>query len=102
VDIPRFSDFAEEPGTLEGSKLRLDDILNHEILIIGHRIALSKYDKNASGKCLTLQFYYPDNPSCLHVIFTGSDVLISQMEKYSDHIPFTAIIRKKNRHYELT
>lgn len=102
MDVPRFCDFAEEPGTLEGSKLRLDDILNHEILIIGHRITKSKFDKNASGKCLTLQFHFSEHPHELHVIFTGSDVLIAQLEKYSGHIPFTTVVRKKNRHYELT
>ena len=41
----RFSDFAEEDGPLEGDKIRIDSILNQEILITGHKVKKSKYKK---------------------------------------------------------
>ena len=51
----RFADFAEPPNILDGDKIKIDDVLNQEVEVIGCRINDSKYDKNKSGKCLTLQ-----------------------------------------------
>lgn len=102
MEVKRFSDFAEERGPLEGDKARLDAILNHEILITGYRIQASKYGgKNKSGKCLTIQFEMSEMTE-KRVIFTGSDVLIDQMEKYGEHVPFWAIIKKVDRYYTLS
>jgi hypothetical protein len=95
----RFTDFARERIPLDGEKTRLDDIINREILIIGHSIKRSRYDKNSSGKFLTLQFELADER---RVLFTGSDVLIEQMEKYGDQIPFAATIKKIDRYYTLS
>ena len=36
------------------------------------------------------------------VLFTGSDVLIEQMEKYGEQIPFLATIKKIDRFYTLS
>ena len=95
----RFSDFAEEEGPLEGDKAKLDSILNHEIMVIGHRIQGSKYQgKNNSGKCLTVQFRNPEDQE-KRVFFTGSDVLIEQMEKYGHQVPFLTTIKKVDRYY---
>jgi len=96
----RFADFAKEPKILDGAKMRIDDILNSEIEIIGYRVAKSKYTKNKSGECLTLQFI--DNGGERKVLFTGSDVLIDQMNKYKSEIPFTATIKRVDRYYILT
>lgn len=96
----KFGDFAEEPSMLDGAKTRLDDILNQEIEIIGYRIAPSKFTKNKSGLCLTLQFTDPDGKR--KVVFTGSDVLIDQVKKYESEIPFFATIKKVDRYYCLT
>ena len=81
--------------------MRIDDILNQEIEIIGCRITKSKYSKNQTGLYLTLQFI---NPGCCdrRVVFTGSDVLISQVQKYQNQIPFITTIKKVNRYYVLT
>lgn len=96
----RFSDFAEEPDILDGDKMPIERILNKEIRIIGYRIRPSKYSKNQSGQCLTLQFTGDDNER--HVVFTGSDVLIEQLRKYGDQIPFLATIKKVDRYYTLS
>jgi len=96
--MKKFSDFSKE-NVLDGDKIRIDDILNEEVLITGYAIKNSRYSKNESGKYLTLQIIKDDKK---YVVFTGSDVLIDQLEKYSDEIPFTATIRKINRYYSLT
>lgn len=100
--MKRFSDFAEEPSPLEGEKVRLDDVLNREIVITGCHIKNSKYDKNKSGKYLTLQFETAEKPGIINILFTGSDVLIGQIERYEAEIPFAATIKKVNRYYTLS
>lgn len=95
----RFSDFATEEHVLDGEKIRMDDLLNQEIPIIGYRITESKFGKNRSGKCLTIQVEYKGER---RVVFTGSDVLIDQLERYGDNVPFLATIRKVDRFYKLT
>ena len=103
--IKRFAEFSDEPVGLDGDKIQLDRILNSEILITGYRILTSKYpDKNKSGKALQLQFKIlkhgtDDNDIRPNVLFTGSDVIIDQITKYSKHIPFYAQTIKINRYY---
>lgn len=96
--MKRFSDFATDK-ILDGDKIKIDDVLNKEVQIINYSIKESKYSKNNSGKYLTLQVIYNDE-KC--VIFTGSDVLIDQIEKYNHEIPFLSTIRKINRYFSLT
>lgn len=98
--MKKFSDFAEI-NALEGNKKRLDDVLNQPIIVTGQRITASKYSKNESGKYLTLQFKYL-NQDTVNILFTGSDVLISQVEEYKENIPFETIIKKINRYYTFT
>jgi len=95
----RFSEFSTETGPLEGDKIRLDDVCNIEISITGYTIRESKYKKNESGKYLTLQIEL--DGEC-RVIFTGSDVLIGQAERYANEMPFVTTIKKINRYYTFT
>jgi hypothetical protein len=97
--MQRFSDFAEDPEILDGNKIRIDDVLNRELVVTGYSVKDSKYSKNKSGKYLTLQIRI-DNDK--RVIFTGSDVLIEQMQQYGDKVPFLAVIRKVDRFYTLS
>lgn len=98
--MKRFADFAKEDIFLEGDKMRIDDILNQEIQVTGYRIKNSKFSKNESGKYLAIQF--KQGESALKVLFTGSDVLVDQMGKYKEYIPFLTTIRKINRYYSFT
>lgn len=92
----KFSDFADEEVGLEGDKKKIEEILNKEILVIGHRIGKSKYkDKNY----LTLQF---ENGGDKYIVFTGSGVLIKQVQKYEDKIPFHTTIKKVNSYFTMT
>jgi hypothetical protein len=38
TEYPKFSDFAKGESKLDGEKVKLKDILNQEILVIGHAI----------------------------------------------------------------
>lgn len=89
----RFGDFAEEQS-FDGDKVRLDEILNKEILVTGYKIKDSHQKKGT--QYLTI---YLEIDGAQHVTFTGSVVLMDQLKKYESHIPFFAVIRKINRHY---
>lgn len=97
--LKRFSDFAQESGPLDGAKLKIDDVINREILILGYKIKESKYSRTNSSKCLTLQFAFDEKQ---YVLFTGSSILIEQIEKYQYEIPFLTTIKKIDRYYTLS
>jgi hypothetical protein len=93
----KFSDFATpEDSRLGGEKKRLDDILNIEILLKNFRIAKSKQN---SGDYITLQFELDNR---LYIAFTGSQVIIDQMKKYKENLPFLAKIIKVGKSYSLS
>lgn len=98
----RFSDFAEPGGPLEGKKIPINDVLNVEILIVTFRLKESKYQRTSAPDFLTVQFEYPDRPGEKHVIFTGSAVLVDQLQKYKEQLPFLATIKKIDRYFTLT
>ena len=94
---PRFVDFADEKPALEGKKKKIEEILNTEILVTGFRIGKSKHYKDRN--LLTLQF---ENGGTKHILFTSSDVLIDQSQKYESKMPFLTTIKKVNNYYTMT
>ncbi|MDP2723220.1 MAG: hypothetical protein Q8O72_10715 [Bacteroidales bacterium] len=92
----RFCEFAKV-NVIEGDKVSIDDILNKPIIVTNAKVGPSKYQRNTSGKCLTLQF--EQEPNHPQILFTSSEVLISQIEEYNDKIPFEAKIVKINKYY---
>jgi len=97
IEYPRFSDFANESKPFEGDKKKIEDILNQEILIIDFKVKESKHHKNT--EYVTIQFKI-DN--ILYIAFTGSNVLIEQLNKYTDNIPFYTSIKKIDKYYIFT
>ena len=79
MSVKRFGDFAQEASPLDGSKLKIEDVVNKEILILGYKLKDSKYAKTNYTQCLTIQFEMNEHR---YVLFTGSTILIEQMEKY--------------------
>jgi hypothetical protein len=89
-----FSDFAEDDFALPGDKVNLNDILNIRIILFNFRIKPSKFKRENTDDCLTLQFEFPDNPGKKYIIFTGSSVLTRLVQKYKDRLPFGTTIKK--------
>ena len=94
--MERFSDFADVRKVLDGNKIKIDEVLNQEITVLGYRIAKGKHK---TERCLTLQIEVDGGR---RVVFTGSEVLISQMEQYGSRCPFVAVIKKIDRFYTLS
>lgn len=100
--VPRFSDFATDDKPLAGDKKRIDDVVNLDITITGARIRESKYkEETGRRRYMTLQFEV-DNSEKKNVLFTGSEVLIGQVEKYREYLPFATKIQKIDRYYTFT
>jgi ribosomal protein S8 len=96
-EYPRFSDFAEESKSFEGDKKKIEDILNKEILILDFKIKDSKQRQNSLY--VTIQFRMDDNT---FIVFTGSTVLINQLEKYKENLPFFTVIKRIDKYYTLS
>lgn len=92
----KFSDFSEE-RTFDGDKIPIADVLNREIAVLNYRTGGSK--QKAGTKCTTIQIEVDGKH---RVIFTGSEVLANQPEKYSDQLPFMTTIKKINDFYSFT
>ena len=96
IGHPKFSDFTEGIKPFDGDKKKIEDILNQEILVLDFKIKNSK--KRQDSLYATIQFKIDTN----YIVFTGSNVLIEQLEKYKDNLPFYTIIKKINRYYTFT
>lgn len=97
--MKKFSDFAEDNISITGEKIKIDDVLNKELEIIDYTIAESKYKKREDDKVLTIMFKLAGED---RILFTGSKVLMEQLEKYKNELPFNAIIKRINKFYTLS
>ena len=93
---PRFSEFADEKPQLEGSKKKISDVLNTEILVTDFRIGNSKYKER---KYLTIQFTTNGETN---IMFTGSEVLMDQARKYEAKMPYFVTIVQRGKYYTMT
>ena len=99
--MKRFSELgikAEESKKLIGDKVKVDKILNKEIVVLDYKIEDSKHN---AGKCLHLQISINDTK---RVIFTGSKKLIEIMLKTSsEQLPFiTTIVKEDDDSYNFS
>jgi len=97
ADYLNFADFAEEPKTLDGDKQKIEDILNKDILVVAFKVKSSKQKKDTLYA--TIQFQIE---GISYIVFTGSGVLIEQLEKYEDKLPFYSKIKKIDKYYTFT
>lgn len=91
----KFSDFADININV-GEKIKIDDVLEETIQVISYTISESKYKKSNCDRCLTLQTKHNGED---RIVFTGSNVLINQIETYADKLPFETKIIKNERFY---
>lgn len=100
----KFSEFADTTVSpiMDGKKVPLDDILEKEISVLRYRIKKTKYAEAKNPDCLTVQFAYPEDDDTHFVFFSGSSVLMQQLEKYKDKLPFTATIKKIGKYFTFT
>lgn len=86
IGMKKFSEVQKARGNFEGSKVRLDDILDRTIQITGFGVTDSRYH----DRCLTIQFMVEEpvigadgttaNEWVQHICFTGSEALMKQLD----------------------
>ena len=89
-----FSEFAKGESLVSGEKIKIDDVLEKEIIVHGYMVSDSKFKPNE--KCLKIGI---ELNHLNRVIFTGSKILLKQCEKYKDKMPFKTKLVKVNKHY---
>ena len=78
-----------------GTKVSVLDIVNEEIIVHEYKIEPSKLEGKGNGKCLYLQI---SRNNVKHVVFSGSGVLMEQIEQVpKDKFPISTTIKKKER-----
>ena len=94
---------------LDGEKVRVDEILNKEIIVCGFKVTESKYKNKGCGYCSKVQFYFADDESkTRRVFFSGSGVIKEQLEEAAAELDkqglqllFTATVKKVGNYYSL-
>lgn len=96
----KFSDFAEDEVHLEGNKKPFSELVGKQIVVWSSRQMQSQYE---SDKCVMFQFSFTEDGEKF-VTWTGSKVVLEQMEKYKEQMPFETTIqqRKSGKHYYFT
>lgn len=97
--MKKFSQFdikISEKGFI-GDKIKIQKILNREIIVHHYVVEDSKHFK---GKCLKLQISINGD---MHVLFTGSNGLIEGITQVKDDgFPFETVIVNKDDRYLFT
>jgi len=89
-----FKDFAQKHHA-EGVKIKIEEVLNKEIIVVGFEILKSKF--KPEDDCLKLQIELNNEN---RVIFTGSSVLTKQCKEYESNMPFkTSIIKGDSKYF---
>jgi hypothetical protein len=95
-----FSDLGIKPITSNfvGEKVRINKVLNSEIIVYDYKIEDSK--KNLGTKYLTLQIGRKEEKE---VLFTGSNILMNMIEQVpKEKFPFTTTIIQEDQMYQFT
>ncbi len=95
--LESFSVFAHDKLPMPGKKKRLDEILDKVISVVDFRI--TKSNKRENSDCLQIQFVL-DNE--VYVLFTGSVVLIDQIQSVKEKLPFKTTIVKIDKYYSFS
>jgi len=102
----KFSEFAENENSplMDGKKVTLVAIINRPIIVLKYRIKNTKFEDAKNSHCLTVQFEYADENGEQKdgehfVFFSGSSVLMEQLETYKEKIPFSATIKKVGKYF---
>lgn len=98
--MKKFSDFAKEDLPFAGDKVRINDILNKEIIIVKYHVRPSKYKDKVSEYAI-VQFKETEEGET-KVFFTGSQVIIDMLRRYEEELPFATTILKIDRYYTLS
>lgn len=77
---------------LQGDKIKIERVMNREIIVHRFEIKPSKFTDKGNGSCLHIEIEVSGNK---HVVFTGSGILMDMIKKVDqENFPFTTKIIK--------
>jgi hypothetical protein len=91
-----FREIAKDDIHLAGDKKSLSEITDKQIIITGYKITKSKFKED---NYLAIQYELDGEK---YVTFTGAQVLIEQLKKYGEQIPFETTIKRLGKFYSFT
>lgn len=107
MDIPKFSDISERKS-IDGDKVKIEDLLNKEIFVTDFQVTASKYKGNGGNYCTKVQFYTADNEE-RRVFFSGSEVIREQIEDMKKRLDekelpflFKTTLKRLGNYYSFT
>lgn len=98
----KFSDFkvSVDPNPFRGDKVKMERILNRQILLRAFRIEPSNFKEKGCDLRLKLAFTVGTED---HITFTSSLTLMEMIKKVPENgFPFTTTIVKQNERLEFT
>ena len=109
AEIPNFGDMVSTK-VLDGEKKKLEDVMDRSIIVTGARITKSKFSNKGTENCVTIQFYYEDDPNEeKYILFTGSGVIsdqvqeiLSKLESEGREILFRTTIKNCGKYHAMT
>ena len=99
--MKKFSDFSSEGDVFDGEKVKLATLLDKEICILQYKIRRSKYQDKHENYTI-VQFTDTDENGEHKIFFTGSGVVMEQLEKYEDELPFQTTLKKIDKYLTLS
>ena len=99
--MKKFSDFSSEGDVFDGEKVKLATLLDKEICILQYKIRRSKYQDKHENYAI-VQFTETDENGEHKIFFTGSGVVMEQLEKYEDELPFQTTLKKIDKYLTLS
>ena len=100
-DYPKYSEFGDDEF-LKGEKVKIEDVLNKEVVITGIKKEPSKLKKGDTYNKIQVIDEIIDGVPQYKIFFSNSGVLERQITKYKAKLPFCAVIIKQNNYYTLT
>lgn len=105
-NIPCFGGLTTK-AVLTGDKVRIDDLLNKQIVVCNYHVSTSKFKDKSNGFCVKVQFYNAEDEAKIKkVFFSGSGVLKDQLdevksvlEKNGQPFLFKATVKKCGNYY---
>lgn len=76
--------------------MSLQEVVGKQIVVTGYKITKSKFKED---NYVAIQFELEGEQ---RVAFTGAQVLIEQLKKYGEQIPFETTIKKMGKFYSFT
>lgn len=94
--VSNLADIKREEQLFEGAAMKIEDVLNKPLIVKAFKNLPSTFKESKEYAVIQAEL------EGKLVFFTGSPVLLKQLQRYEKHIPFKTTIVRTKQYYELT